>query len=61
MEALSLRVQDLDFEGHQLIIRGGKGNKDRVTGNKKRIQGPYEVFPIGVRISVEVALAKLNS
>ena len=49
MEALSLRVQDLDFEGHQLIIRGGKGNKDRVTGNKKRIQGPYEVFPIGVR------------
>ena len=30
MEALRLRVQDLDFAGHQLIIRGGKGNKDWV-------------------------------
>ncbi|MFZ4803473.1 MAG: integron integrase [Synechococcus lacustris] len=31
MEALRLRVKDLDFAGKQLVIRGGKGNKDRVT------------------------------
>jgi integron integrase len=30
-EALSLRVQDLDLENVSLMVRGGKGNKDRVT------------------------------
>lgn len=30
-EALSLRVQDIDLEGPSLLVRGGKGNKDRVT------------------------------
>ena len=31
MEALRLRVKDVDFEHHQITIRGGKGDKDRVT------------------------------
>ncbi len=31
MEALRLRVKDLDFEQGQVIVRGGKGGKDRVT------------------------------
>ena len=31
MEALRLRVQDLDFEYHQILVRAGKGNKDRHT------------------------------
>jgi len=31
MEVLRLRVQDINFEYKQLIIRSGKGNKDRVT------------------------------
>ena len=30
-EALRLRVKDLDFAAHQITVRGGKGNKDRVT------------------------------
>jgi integron integrase len=30
-ECLGLRVQDLDFEGHGLVVRSGKGDKDRVT------------------------------
>lgn len=30
-ECLSLRVQDLDFDRHQVVVRGGKGDKDRVT------------------------------
>lgn len=31
MEGLRLRVKDIDFERHQVTIRGGKGDKDRVT------------------------------
>jgi integron integrase len=31
LEACRLRVQDLDFEMHQLTVRDGKGAKDRVT------------------------------
>ena len=31
MEGLRLRVQDVDFEALQVTVRGGKGNKDRVT------------------------------
>jgi integron integrase len=30
-ECLSLRVRDMDFENDQMIIRGGKGDKDRAT------------------------------
>ena len=31
MEALRLRVQDLDFERRELTFRNGKGDKDRRT------------------------------
>jgi integrase len=31
MELLRLRVKDVDFNRNQIIIRAGKGNKDRVT------------------------------
>ena len=31
MEVLRLRVKDIDFETYEITIRGGKGNKDRVT------------------------------
>jgi site-specific recombinase XerD len=31
VECLCLRVQDVDFDVHPLCVRGGKGNKDRVT------------------------------
>jgi len=31
MEALRLRVKDIDFERHELTVRQGKGEKDRVT------------------------------
>lgn len=30
-ECLQLRVKDLDFDRHQIIVREGKGRKDRVT------------------------------
>jgi integrase len=31
LECCQLRVQDLDFEANQIVVRGGKGDKDRVT------------------------------
>ncbi|MEW5942992.1 MAG: integron integrase [Pseudomonadota bacterium] len=31
MECVRLRVKDVDFEMHQLMVRDGKGAKDRVT------------------------------
>ncbi len=31
MECLRLRAKDLDFDNHQIIVRDGKGEKDRVT------------------------------
>jgi integron integrase len=30
-ECLTLRVKDLDFDRHQIIVRQGKGRKDRMT------------------------------
>ena len=31
MEALRLRIQDVDFEQGQIVVRSGKGDKDRIT------------------------------
>ncbi len=31
LECCRLRVQDLDFEASQIVVRAGKGDKDRVT------------------------------
>jgi len=31
MECLRLRVKDIDFEYNQIVVRDGKGSKDRVT------------------------------
>jgi len=31
MECMRLRVKDIDFDNHQIIVRGGKGDNDRVT------------------------------
>ena len=31
LECLRLRVKDIDFEADQVTVRGGKGDKDRVT------------------------------
>ena len=31
MEGLRLRIKDVDFERNQVVVRGGKGAKDRVT------------------------------
>jgi integron integrase len=40
LEALTLRVKDVDFARTQLLIRGGKGDKDRVTVLPRLLHAP---------------------
>lgn len=40
MECLRLRVQDLDFDRKQILVRHGKGGKDRVTVLPPSLIGP---------------------
>lgn len=42
MEALRLRVKDVDFERGQIIVRGGKGDKDRVTMLPESLRTPMK-------------------
>ncbi len=37
MDCVRLRIQDVDFEYHQILIRDGKGRKDRVVPLPKRL------------------------
>jgi integron integrase len=49
MEALRLRVKDVDLGMNQIIVRGGKGDRDRVT-----------MLGAAVRIPLELHLAKVT-
>ena len=40
MECLRLRVKDVDFAYHQILVRDGKGGKDRVTMLPERLLQP---------------------
>jgi integron integrase len=40
MECLRLRVQDIDFERNELMVRDGKGSKDRRTMLPKSLKQP---------------------
>ena len=40
LECLELRVKDLDFDGNQVIVRGGKGRKDRRTVLPAAVKAP---------------------
>jgi len=40
MECLSLRVQDVDFELSEILVRNGKGAKDRVTMLPSSLKAP---------------------
>ena len=40
MECLRLRIQDVDFDRNQILVRSGKGDKDRVTLLPQRLKEP---------------------
>jgi integron integrase len=49
LEALRLRVKDLDFEERALLVRAGKGAKDRITMLPDQLIGPLREHLRGVR------------
>ena len=50
MEALRLRVKDLDFERKEITVRSGKGGKDRRTMLPVSLSEPLESQVVRVRI-----------
>ena len=43
-ECLELRIKDLDFQQSQIIVRSGKGGKDRLTPSQKNSSNPYKTI-----------------
>ncbi len=50
MECIRLRVADIDFNQSQIIVREGKGNKDRVTMLPQLVQEPLMIHLKRVRL-----------
>ena len=50
MKCLRLRVQDVDFKRHEILIRDGKGFKDRVT-----------MLPVSLVVSLQAHLLKVKA
>ena len=57
-EALRLRVKDLNFEYRQVVVRDGKGGKDRVTILPDRLVAPLQEHLVRVRTLHDLAIAK---
>jgi integron integrase len=58
MEALSLRVKDVDFDRSTLVVRGGKGDKDRATVLPLSLHEPMRAHLSRVRRLHERDLAR---
>lgn len=57
MEVLRLRTKDLDFQNHQIIVRDGKGENDRVTVFPEILLEPLQLHLKYVRAQHEKDLA----
>ena len=57
MELLRLRVQEVDLERRQIVVRGGKGDKDRVTMVPERLVELLRAHRVHVRHLHETDLA----
>jgi integron integrase len=53
MECVRLRVKDLDFDYRQIIVRGGKGEKDRRTILPAPLIEPFNRHLVRVRLQHE--------
>ncbi|PYO92705.1 MAG: integron integrase [Gemmatimonadetes bacterium] len=58
LEALRLRVKDVDFAKNEITVRGGKGDRDRVTMLPERLKGPLLKHLAGARAQHEADLAE---
>jgi integron integrase len=55
-ELLRLRVKDVDFTRNQIVVREGKGNKDRVTMLPQSLKEPLRQHLVKVKEAHEVDL-----
>ncbi len=58
MECVRLRVNDIDFARHQIMVRDGKGQKDRVTMLPERFAAPLQEHLGRVKVVYEQDLAQ---
>lgn len=58
MEGLRLRVKDIEFARHQIIVRAGKGDKDRVTMLPAALVAPLQAHIAERRKMHDMDLAK---
>ena len=58
MECLRLRVKDVDFAQQQIVVRDGKGQKDRVTVLPKRYEQQFKEHLEAVKAQHEKDLAQ---
>jgi integron integrase len=49
METIRLRVKDINFDYHQVIVRSGKGNKDRATVLPESLIEPLQAHLVRVK------------
>ena len=49
MECVRLRVKDVDFERKEILVRDGKGAKDRVTMLPSSLEEPLRLYLVRVR------------
>ena len=60
LEVLRLRVKDIDFERNEIVVRGGKGDRDRVTMLPERLKGPLLHHLAAVRTQHERDVAGIG-
>jgi integron integrase len=58
MECCQLRVKDVDFQQNQVVVRSGKGGKDRYTMLPGGLKDPLEKHLQAVKVLHEEDLAK---
>lgn len=58
MEGLRLRVKDIDFHGRIIVVRAGKGNKDRIVPLPDCLIEPLQVRLSGRRKMHDIDLSK---
>lgn len=58
MEVMRLRVKDLDFANHQIVVRDGKGENDRVTMFPNVLLEPLRLHLQQVKVQHELDLSK---
>ncbi len=58
MEALRLRVQDVDFKRREILVREGKGFKDRVTMLPELVAKPLQLHLVAVKTLQQKDLAE---